>query len=88
MAGFRALEPQASCKFSHICSLGSFLFDGLLQDQPMVTFCVALYTYVHSGYILIISPLPEGGGGYTVLPLSVLPSVQDIFRHCIFLSYC
>jgi hypothetical protein len=27
----------------------------------------------------IIPPLPEGGGGYTVLPLSVLPSVQDIF---------
>ena len=36
---------------------------------------------------IIIPPLPEGGGGYTVLPLSVLPSVQDIFRH-IFLSNC
>ena len=32
---------------------------------------------------LFIPPLPEGGGGYTVLPLSV----QDIFR-CIFLSNC
>ena len=32
---------------------------------------------------LIIPPLPEGGGGYTVLP----PSVQDIFRR-IFLSNC
>jgi hypothetical protein len=31
----------------------------------------------------IIPPLPEGGGGYTVLPLSV----QDIF-HRIFLSNC
>jgi hypothetical protein len=31
--------------------------------------------------IIIIPLLPEGGGGYTVLPLSV----QDIFRH-IFLS--
>jgi hypothetical protein len=31
----------------------------------------------------IIPPLPEGGGGYTVLP----PSVQDIFRR-IFLSNC
>ena len=31
-------------------------------------------------YFLFIPPLPEGGGGYTVLPLSVLPSVQDIFR--------
>ena len=37
--------------------------------------------------MFIIPPLPKGGGGYTVLPLSVLPSVQDIFRH-IFLSNC
>ena len=36
---------------------------------------------------IFIPPLPEGGGGYTVLPLSVCPSVQDIFRH-IFLSNC
>ena len=36
---------------------------------------------------IIIPPLHEGGGGYTVLPLSVLPSVQDIFRR-IFLSNC
>ena len=28
---------------------------------------------------IIIPLLPEEGGGYTVLPLSVLPSVQDIF---------
>jgi hypothetical protein len=26
--------------------------------------------------LLIIPPLPEGGGGYTVLPLSVRPSVH------------
>jgi hypothetical protein len=32
---------------------------------------------------IFIPPLPEGGGGYTVLPLSV----QDIFRR-IFLSNC
>ena len=37
--------------------------------------------------VLIIPPLLEGGGGYTVLPLSVLPSVQDIFRRT-FLSNC
>ena len=36
---------------------------------------------------MFIPPLPEGGGGYTVLPLSILPSIQDIFRH-IFLSNC
>jgi hypothetical protein len=34
-------------------------------------------------FLLFIPPLPEGGGGYTVLPLSV----QDIFRR-IFLSNC
>jgi hypothetical protein len=38
-------------------------------------------------YSIFIPPLPEGGGWYTVLPLSVLPSVQDIFRR-IFLSNC
>jgi hypothetical protein len=27
-------------------------------------------------YIFIIPPLPEGGGGYTVLPLSVCPSFR------------
>ena len=37
--------------------------------------------------IFIIPPLPEGGGGYTILPLSALPSVQVIFRR-IFLSNC
>jgi hypothetical protein len=36
---------------------------------------------------VFIPPLPKGGGGYTVLPLSVCPSVQDIFRR-IFLSNC
>jgi hypothetical protein len=35
-------------------------------------------------FIIFIPPFPEGGGGYTVLPLSV---VQDIFCH-IFLSNC
>jgi hypothetical protein len=33
------------------------------------------------------TPAPRRGSGYTVLPLSVLPSVQDIFRR-IFLSNC
>ena len=36
-------------------------------------------------YIIVIPPFPEGGEGYTVLPLSVCPSVQAIFRR-IFLS--
>ena len=35
-------------------------------------------------YNLIIPPLPEGGGGYTVLPLSVCPSVRPRYfsLHC------
>jgi hypothetical protein len=41
----------------------------------------------HHRYHIFIPPLPEGWGGYTVLPLSVLLSVQDIFRR-IFLSNC
>jgi len=54
----------------------SILFSGDGEGEAMVFFL-----------IVIIPPLPEGGGGYSVLPLSVLPSVQDIFRR-IFLSNC
>ena len=35
--------------------------------------------HVPPHWYIIIPPLCEGGGGYTVLPLFVLPSVQDIF---------
>jgi hypothetical protein len=35
---------------------------------------------------LVIPPLPGGGGGYTVLSLSVLPSVQDIFFNIFIIS--
>ena len=37
--------------------------------------------------MVFILPLPKGGGGYTILPLSDCPSVQDIFRRT-FLSNC
>ena len=54
-----------------------------------------IFNYVYTLYVdiimmiidLLYPPLPEGGGRYTVLPLSVLPSIQDIFC-CIFLSNC
>jgi hypothetical protein len=39
-------------------------------------------------YRLIIPWLPEGGGGYTVLPLSVCPSVCPRYFRRIFLSNC
>ena len=36
---------------------------------------ITLFNDDPSDYDIIIPPLPEGGGGYTVLPLSVCPSV-------------
>ena len=39
----------------------------------------------YTNVIFFLNYTPGGGGGYTVLPLSVLPSVQDIFCR-IFLS--
>ena len=60
-----------------------------LNVQKDFLHCQPLNSIVHKfeNISLLIPPLPEGGGGYTVLPLSVLPSVQDIFRR-IFLSNC
>jgi hypothetical protein len=56
----------------------------------IITLRVSLENCLLSKKYIIFS-LPGGGGGYTVLPLSVcpsfLPSVQDIFLH-IFLSNC
>ena len=46
-----------------------------------------MYVETFKTDVIFIPPLPEGGGGYTVLPLFVLPSVQDIFCR-IFLSNC
>jgi hypothetical protein len=52
--------------------------------------CYEVNLIIHLGVIALFSSifytaLPEGGGGYTVLPLSVCPSfrpsVQDIFAH-------
>ena len=44
------------------------------------------HTCIYYLYGIFLYPRsPEWEGGYTVLPLSVLPSVQDIFRR-IFLS--
>jgi hypothetical protein len=40
-----------------------------------------------ASFFCFYTPAPQRGRGYTVLPLSVLPSVQDIFRR-IFLSNC
>ena len=40
----------------------------------------------HESIINFYTPLPEGGGGYTVLPLSVRPS--KIFFVTFFLSNC
>ena len=45
--------------------------------------CHLTFTSFSQSTDIVIPQLPEGGGGYTVLPLSV----QDIFRR-IFLSNC
>ena len=49
---------------------------------------VHVYVVIHfcDSLCIFIPPLPEGGGGVYCFT-SVLPSVQDIFRH-IFLSNC
>ena len=49
---------------------------------------VIVLLWIYAWFLPFIIPLlPEGGGGFTVLPLSVLSSIQDIFRR-IFLSNC
>ena len=47
----------------------------------LLNICTCYFTILNGRCFLsiIIPPLPEGGGGYTVLPLSVLLSFQDIF---------
>ena len=63
-----------------------------MMIYSIILSCIYMYLFL---IIIIIPPLPEGGGGYTVLPLSVcpsvlpsvLPSVQDDFRRT-FLSDC
>jgi hypothetical protein len=57
-----------------------YINDLLCHSTGHSTNCVFIF-------LIFIPPLPEGGMGYTVLPLSVLPSVKDIF-HRIFLSNC
>jgi hypothetical protein len=55
------------------------------QISAEPTSCIDLTKLELMEIFVFIPPLP--GGGYTVLPLSVWPSVQDIFRR-IFLSNC
>ena len=47
-----------------------------LNVQKDFLHCQPLNSIVHKfeNISLLITPLPEGGGGHTVLPLSVLPS--------------
>jgi hypothetical protein len=62
----------------------------------MCQFCLfesyGLYTgisYTHTMYVTLVIPLlPEGGGGYTVLPLSICPSFRPskIFFVAFFLA--
>ena len=71
-----------------------FMFNDLRWEVIVrfVVFCGMANHHCLNILSIIIPPLPKGGGGYTVLPLWVCPSilrpsVLDIFRH-IFLSNC
>jgi hypothetical protein len=59
------------------------------QSHSMINHCNRRITLLSDTDMFFYTPAPWRGRGYTVLPLSVspsvLPSVQDIFR-CIFLS--
>jgi hypothetical protein len=70
-------NPNSGYCNSHLFQIGKIYIKNLYTCNPNSANII--------GFFFIIPPLPEGGGGYTVLPLSVLPSVQDIFRR-IFLS--
>ena len=83
--------------FLHLSTFEKFLWKDSFQSflstsvYPQLHAIPSIITILHHNIpfftFFIIPPLPEGGEGYTVLPLSILPSVQDIFRH-IFLSNC
>ena len=69
------------------------VYQNLLLEETVSTHYIFLPWFyacawtMHSLFILLFMCWLEGGGGYTVLPQSVLPSVQDIFRR-IFLNNC
>ena len=46
------------------------------KPSSLYSFCFILHAQRRSNKYLFIPPLPEGGGGYTVLPLSVCPSFR------------
>jgi hypothetical protein len=60
----------------------------ILLFRPLLFIClvstIIIYPFIVDHYY---TPAPRRGRGYTVSPLSVIPSVQDIFRHT-FLSNC
>jgi hypothetical protein len=72
---------EVNCLLSH----------GYIVTWRLCCMYMVLITCTVKSLNIIIPPLPEGGGGYTVLSLSVcpsiLPSIQDVFRR-IFLSRC
>jgi hypothetical protein len=67
----------SSCVYADLNWL--FSISALLLLSLCIIPLLALRGATPELFCFIIPLLPEGGGGYTVLPLSVLPSVQDIF---------
>jgi hypothetical protein len=59
-------------KIGSVLKLNHNIFFFYYHDRDYIMY-VRLYYIDDVATIVIIPPLPEGGGGYTVLPLSVCP---------------
>ena len=76
-------RTRKTCKIvAHSKILYYFIFQKISRRNKSKIFIV-----LFSSRTFFYTPAPRRGRGYTVLPLSVLPSVQDIFRR-IFLRNC
>jgi hypothetical protein len=60
-----------ACNFYTLFSIYHCLFVILILINVQIYWCSRNWFF---DIVFIIPPLPEGGGGYTVLPLSVCPS--------------
>ena len=84
------LKYMVICAFENSPSILSFLETQkvyIRYGQILKKWLFFLLPFYNFAPCLFIPPLPGGGEGYTVLPLSVLPSVQDIFSRIFLRKY-